>query len=238
MEIQWIEALNEDEMGRLGADRIQKQIAAKPASVLLLPTGQTPVKVYDRLADAAASGNLNVRQLHTVNLDEYVPLPATHPQSYYAFMKRNLFDRVGLTGQQVRLPRGDAPDLAAECRDYDHHIRSLGGIDFALLGVGHNGHIGFNEPSDRFPVGTHVVDLTPSTRQANARFFASADEVPTQAVTLGIDAIMQAASILLLCGADKREVVEAAFSGPVTPRNPVSVLRLHQNVTVIHCWKR
>lgn len=217
---------------------ISHQIKAKPSSVLLLPTGQTPVTVYDTLAERRAQGKLDWKEIHTVNLDEYVSLSPDHPQSYHAFMKKNLFDRVGLSAEQTRLPRGDAADLAAECRDYDEHIDCLGGINFALLGVGHNGHIGFNEPSDSFSEGTHVVNLTPSTRQANARFFESLDAVPTQAVTMGILQIMQSERILLLCGPDKREIVETAFSGSITPRNPVSVLRLHRDVTVVHCWKR
>ena len=238
MEITWIAASDEQEMGRIGANILNEQIAAKPSSVLLLPTGQTPVTVYDNLAERKAQGKLNLSKIHTVNLDEYVPLPPNHPQSYHAFMKKNLFDRVGLTEKQTRLPRGDAADLLAECRDYDEHVRRLGGIDFALLGVGHNGHIGFNEPSDNFSAETHLVDLTPSTRQANARFFESLDEVPTQAVTMGVLQIMQSARILLLCGPDKREIIESAFSGPITPRNPASVLRLHRDVTIVHCWKR
>ena len=238
MEAKWIEAENEQQMGRLGAQLMCEQVAGKPSSVLLLPTGETPVPVYHRLAELYRLGELDWKNVHTVNLDEYIPLSPTHPQSYHAFMKKELFDPIGLTGEQTRLPRGDAPDLEAECRSYDEHIRCLGGIDFALLGVGHNGHIGFNEPGDSFSAGTHVVDLTPSTRQANARFFASVDEVPTKAMTMGIEQIMQARRILLLCGADKREIVESAFSGPITPRNPVSVLRLHRHVTVVHCWHR
>ncbi len=238
MNIKWIEALDENEMGRVGETILREQIVSNPSSVLLLPTGQTPVSVYNRLAERQEREPIDWRRVHTVNLDEYISLSPSHPQSYQAFMRRNLFDRVGLTKEQTRLPRGDAADPAAECRAYDEHIRQLGGIDFALLGVGHNGHIGFNEPADSFAAGTHVVDLTPSTRQANARFFASMDEVPAQAITLGIDQIMHAERILLLCGADKKEIVESAFLGPITPRNPVSVLRLHRDVTVVHCWKR
>ena len=238
MGTKWIEALNVLEMGRIGAQIMCEQVAQKTASVLLLPTGQTPVTVYDCLAGLYRQGKLNWQSVHTVNLDEYASLPPTHPQSYHAFMKKELFDRVGLTKEQTRLPRGDAPDLDAECHSYDRHIQELGGVDFALLGVGHNGHIGFNEPGDSFSAGTHVVDLTPSTRQANARFFASIDEVPERAVTMGVEQIMQSRRILLLCGADKREIVEAAFTGLVTPRNPVSVLRLHRHVTIVHCWRR
>ena len=238
MSITWIKAADENELGERGAAYIADLLQKKPAAALLLPTGETPVPVYRTLAVMQAAGRVSFEQVRTVNLDEYVGLGPDDPQSYHAFMQRQLFGPVGMRPEQSALPDGAAADLTAACRAYDAHIAALGGLDLALVGVGRNGHVGFNEPDDSFPIGTHVVDLTDSTVQANARLFDSAAEVPRQALTVGVDAIMQAREILLVAGPDKRQVVETALSGPVTPRLPVSVLRLHPRVTVIHVWKR
>lgn len=205
----------------------------KPDAVLGLATGSTPLGLYARLAALYRAGELSFRRATSFNLDEYVGLPATHSQSYRYFMEHNLFSHVDLPAERTHVPSGlDVSDAALA--GYDAAIEAAGGIDLQLLGLGGNGHIGFNEPGTPFGLGTHVVELTARTRQDNARFFASLDEVPTHAATMGVKTVMHARAILLLAfGSAKAEAVRAALTGPVTEDVPASVLQLHPDVTVI-----
>ena len=205
----------------------------KPDAVLGLATGSTPLGLYARLAALYRAGELSFRRATSFNLDEYVGLPATHSQSYRYFMEQNLFSHVDLPAERTHVPSGlDVSDAALA--GYDAAIEAAGGIDLQLLGLGGNGHIGFNEPGTPFGLGTHVVELTARTRQDNARFFASLDEVPTHAATMGVKTVMHARAILLLAfGSAKAEAVRAALTGPVTEEVPASVLQLHPDVTVI-----
>lgn len=204
----------------------------KPDAVLGLATGSTPLGLYARLAALYRAGELSFRRATSFNLDEYVGLPATHDQSYRYFMEHNLFSHVDLPAERTHVPSGlDVSDAALA--GYDAAIEAAGGIDLQLLGLGGNGHIGFNEPGTPFGLGTHVVELTARTRQDNARFFASLDEVPTHAATMGVKTVMHARAILLLAfGSAKAEAVRAALMGPVTEDVPASVLQLHPDVTV------
>lgn len=204
----------------------------KPDAVLGLATGSPPLGLYARLAALYRAGELSFRRATSFNLDEYVGLPATHDQSYRYFMEHNLFSHVDLPAERTHVPSGlDVSDAALA--GYDAAIEAAGGIDLQLLGLGGNGHIGFNEPGTPFGLGTHVVELTARTRQDNARFFASLDEVPTHAATMGVKTVMHARAILLLAfGSAKAEAVRAALMGPVTEDVPASVLQLHPDVTV------
>ena len=226
---------NYAEVSAKAADLIAAQILNKPTAVLGLATGSTPVGAYKLLVQMCAEGKLDFSELTTVNLDEYCGLSPENDQSYRYFMNDNLFDHVNVCKEKTFVPNGLAEDAAAECVAYDKRIVDLGGIDLQLLGIGGNGHIGFNEPSDAFDVETHTVELKESTRQANARFFASIDEVPTHAITMGMRSIMQAKKILLVAnGSKKAEIVEKALFGPVTPQVPASILQLHPDFTVVY----
>ena len=221
-------------MSRKAANILSAQIILKPNSVLGLATGSTPIGMYKQLVIWYEKGDLDFAQIKTVNLDEYVGLEPTHEQSYRYFMQNNLFDHVNINPANTNVPDGLVADPQAECDWYNQVIRKLGGIDIQVLGMGHNGHIGFNEPGHAFELETHVVDLSERTIQANARFFASADEVPRQAMTMGIKSIMMAKKILMLVsGEDKAEAVWKAFAGPVTPQVPASILQLHPYVTLV-----
>ena len=216
---------------------ITAAVKKNPKTVLGLATGSTPVMMYNEMAKAVKAKKVSYKEVKSWNLDEYVGLAPTHDQSYRYFMNDNLFNHVNMDKANTNVPNGKAEDLEAECARYDALIEELGGMDIQLLGIGHNGHIGFNEPCDEFVKGTHLVDLGERTIQANARFFASIDEVPRQAVTMGIKTIMSAKKVLLIAnGQDKKEIVEKAFYGPVTPNVPASILQLHPDVTVIYCF--
>ncbi|NCA99458.1 MAG: glucosamine-6-phosphate deaminase, partial [Clostridia bacterium] len=192
------------------------------------------VGVYRQLADWYRKGDLDFAKVRTVNLDEYCGLAPDHPQSYRFYMETNLFGQVNIHPENTHLPDGLAEDPAAECARYDHLISELGGIDLQLLGIGHNGHIGFNEPDEAFGKMTHQVQLNAMTVEANARFFTDADEMPKFAFTMGIRAIMQARKILMVVsGFDKAEILRLALTGPVTPAVPGSILQLHPDVTVV-----
>lgn len=223
-----------DELSRLGAEMIAEQIRSKPTSVLGLATGSSPLGIYAGLVAAVEKGELDFSAVTSINLDEYVGLSPAHPQSYRYFMQKNLFDRVNIRSEATFVPDGCAPDPEAECRAYDERIREMG-IDLQLLGIGLDGHIGFNEPGDAYVKETHVIDLHESTIRANARFFASEDEVPRRAITMGIGGIMSAKKVLLIAnGAAKREILEKACHGPITPSVPASILQLHPDATVIY----
>ena len=223
-----------NDMSRKAANIISAQIILKPDCVLGLATGSTPIGTYQQLIERYREGDLDFSQVRTANLDEYRGLTRDNDQSYYYFMYHNLFKVVNIDMASTNIPDGTNPDSAAEAARYDQVIRDLGGVDLQLLGMGHNGHIGFNEPSDAFDKGTHCVDLQPSTIEANKRFFASIDDVPKQAYTMGIQTIMSARKILLLVsGAEKAEILHKALCGPITPHVPASVLQLHNDVTVV-----
>ena len=222
------------DMSRKAANIISAQVIMKPNCVLGLATGSTPIGTYDQLVEWYNKGDLDFSEVTTVNLDEYKGLPRTNDQSYYYFMHQHLFDRVNIDPERTNVPNGMEPDVERECGRYEELIRSLGGVDLQLLGLGHNGHIGFKEPGEAFEKETHCVDLTESTIEANKRFFASADDVPKQAYTMGIKTIMQAKKILIVVnGENKADIVERAFFGPVTPEVPASILQLHNDVTLV-----
>ncbi len=229
-----IEASDYKDMSRKAANIISAQMILKPHCVLGLATGSTPVGLYEQLVDWYKKGDLDFSGISTVNLDEYKGLNRENDQSYYYFMHDHLFNHVNVRPECTNVPNGMEPDSEKECRRYEELIDSLGGVDLQLLGLGHNGHIGFNEPAPVFEKVTHCVDLTESTIEANKRFFASAEEVPKQAYTMGIGTIMKAKKILVVVsGEDKAEIVAKAFSGDVTPEVPASILQMHQDVTVV-----
>lgn len=223
-----------EDMSRKAANIIASQIILKPDCVLGLATGSTPIGAYKHLVEKYEQGDLDFSQVTTVNLDEYKGLPRENDQSYYYFMHDNLFDHVNVKPENTHLPDGTKADSDEECARYEELIRSLGGQDLQLLGLGHNGHIGFNEPAAVFEKTTHCVDLQERTIEANKRFFASADDVPRQAYTMGIGTIMQAKKVLVVVsGEDKAETVAKAFFGPVTPEVPASILQFHKDVIIV-----
>ncbi len=223
-----------EDMSRKAANIIASQVVLKPDCVLGLATGSTPIGAYKNLVEKYEQGDLDFSQVTTVNLDEYKGLPRENDQSYYYFMHDNLFDHVNVKPENTHLPDGTKEDANEECARYEELIRSLGGQDLQLLGLGHNGHIGFNEPDTVFEKTTHCVDLQESTIEANKRFFASADDVPKQAYTMGIGTIMQAKKILVVVsGEDKADTVAKAFFGPVTPEVPASILQFHKDVILV-----
>ena len=228
------EAKDYKDMSRKAANIISAQIIMKPNCALGLATGSTPIGTYEQLVEWYHKGDLDFSKVTSVNLDEYRGLEKSNDQSYDYFMHEHLFDKVNIHPENVNLPDGMAEDAEKECKRYEELIRSLGGVDLQLLGLGHNGHIGFNEPGAAFEKETHCVNLTERTIEANKRFFASADDVPKQAFTMGIKTIMQAKKILVIAsGEDKAEILKEAFFGPVTPAVPASILQLHNNVIVV-----
>lgn len=229
-----IRAKDYKDMSRKAANIISAQVIMKPNCVLGLATGGTPVGAYAQLVEWYNKGDLDFSEVTTVNLDEYRGLPKEHPESYWSFMNENLFSKVNIDPAKTNLPDGTNLDIAAECARYNGIIHSVGGIDLQLLGLGVNGHIGFNEPADAFSTGTHQVTLTESTRDANKRFFASIDEVPTHARTMGTREILQARRVLMVAsGANKAQAIKDAFFGPVTPQVPASILQYHPDFTLV-----
>lgn len=221
-------------MSRRAANLISAEVIRKPDCVLGLATGSTPVGTYKQLVAWHQRGDFSFKEVKSVNLDEYRGLAPTHDQSYRYFMQTNFFDHIDIRPENTYVPDGLAADPAAECARYDQLLRSLDYADLQLLGMGRNGHIGFNEPGKDFVKETHVVDLTESTIDANARFFATRDDVPRQAFTMGIGCIMAARRILLLVsGADKADAAYNAFCGPITPECPGSILQLHNDVVLV-----
>lgn len=223
-----------NDMSRKAANIISAQIIMKPDCVLGLATGSTPIGAYRQLVEWYEKGDLDFSEVTTVNLDEYRGLPRNSDQSYYYFMNKNLFEKVNIDKARTFLPDGMEADSRVACERYNEIIHSLGGVDLQLLGLGHNGHIGFNEPGIAFETETHCVTLSERTIKANMRFFLSESDVPTQAYTMGIKTIMSAHRILVVVsGEDKAEIVREAFFGPVTPQVPASILQLHNNVTLV-----
>jgi len=229
-----IRARDYDHMSRQAANILSAQVILHPDSVLGLATGSSPIGVYRQLIEWYEKGDIDFRRVRTVNLDEYVGLAADHEQSYAHFMRVNFFDHVNLDLENTNIPCGTNPDEEEECARYNMLIRKLGGVDLQLLGIGPNGHIGFNEPGDCFVKGTHKVELTEATINANKRFFASIDDVPRYAYSMGILDIMQAERVVMVAsGENKADAVRAAFFGPVTPQVPASILQLHKNFTLV-----
>ena len=227
-----------EKLSRDAANIISAQVILKPDSVLGLATGSSPLGTYKQLIKWYEKGDIDFSNVTSVNLDEYVGLDGTNNQSYRYFMNKNFFEHINIDINNTFVPNGCAVDLAGEGKRYDRHIAELGGIDLQLLGIGLDGHIGFNEPDKYFVKSTHVVDLHESTIKANSRFFANIDEVPKKAITMGMVSIMQAKKILLIAsGKNKRDILEKAFYGPITPEIPASILQLHPDITVIYSEK-
>ncbi len=219
---------------RVAANIISAQVIIKPDCVLGLATGSTPIGTYEELIRRYEKGDLDFSKVHSINLDEYRGLSPENDQSYRYFMNTHLFDKINIDKKNTYVPDGLEPDKEKACRDYEEIIRVHGGVDLQVLGLGHNGHIGFNEPGSVFEKETHGVTLSETTREANARFFSSMDEVPTEAYTMGIGSIMQAKKIIVIVtGEGKREIVKKAFQGPITPDVQASVLQLHNDVILV-----
>ena len=222
------------QMSRAAANIISAQVILKPDSVLGLATGSSPIGAYDQLAKWYEKGDIDFSAVRTVNLDEYIGLTDEDPQSYHRFMQDNFFSKVNIDPKNTNIPNACAKNLSAECQRYDALIQSLGGIDLQLLGLGPNGHIGFNEPDEIFEKGTHVVHLSLSTREANQRFFPSLEAVPDRAITMGIFDIIQAKRVLMVVsGKSKAKAVKDAFFGPITPKVPASILQFHADFTLV-----
>ena len=223
-----------DDMSRKAANIIAAQVTMKPDCVLGLATGSSPIGTYKELIARYNNGDLDFSKATSVNLDEYKGLPGDNDQSYRYFMNHNFFDHVNLPKERTFVPDGTEPDADKACDAYNQIIADVGGIDLQLLGLGHNGHIGFNEPADCFPPVTHCVDSTASTIDANKRFFDSEDDVPKQAYTMGIGNIMLARKIVVVVsGADKADILKKVVEGPITPEVPASILQLHPDVTIV-----
>ena len=221
-------------MSRRAAQIIAAEVVHNPACVLGLATGSTPVGTYQCLTEWYKAGTLSFKTVRSVNLDEYKGLSPEHDQSYRYFMQSNLFDHIDILPENTRVPNGLAADPDRECAEYDAYIRSLGYMDLQLLGIGRNGHIGFNEPGAAFVKGTNCVQLTQSTIDANKRFFAREEDVPRKAYTMGIGGIMLARKVVLIAsGADKAEAVAKSFFGPITPEVPASILQLHRDFVLV-----
>lgn len=223
-----------DSMSRKAGELVGAVLAENPQAVMGLATGSSPVGLYQELIRMNQEGLLDFSQIRSYNLDEYYPIQPDHNQSYHYFMAKNLFDHINIAKENVHVPDGRSGDVQEACRQYEAALDALGGVDVQVLGIGNNGHIGFNEPSDIFPGVTHVVDLQESTIRANSRFFEKEEDVPRQAVSMGIGSIMKAKKIVLVAnGAGKAEIVMKALKGPVTPQVPASILQFHPDVTFV-----
>ncbi len=224
-----------EKLSNMASSIIADVVKEKNNAVLGLATGSSPLGTYARLIEKYNAGELDFKNVTSVNLDEYVGLDGTNDQSYRYFMNKNLFKHININIENTYVPNGCASDLAKEGENYDKMIEEFGGIDIQLLGIGLDGHIGFNEPDEFFTKETHVVKLDESTIEANSRFFASKDDVPKEAITMGMYSIMQAKKVLLIAnGKNKKDIIEKAFFGPITPFVPASILQLHKDVTVIY----
>ncbi|MEK8126840.1 glucosamine-6-phosphate deaminase [Paenibacillus filicis] len=224
----------QDALNQAGAGIITALLQTNPNARLGLATGGTPVGIYEELVRAYQAGTVSFQNASSFNLDEYIGLERTHEASYYTFMQQHLFSQIDIAPERCHIPNGKADDLDAECLRYEKLLEDSGQIDLQLLGIGHNGHIGFNEPDGTLTRGTHVVQLREQTREANARFFDTPDQVPTQAITMGVGTILKAKMILLVVrGRDKAEIVKQALQGPITTECPASLLQTHPHVVVL-----
>lgn len=222
------------EMGKKAANIIASQIILKPESVIGFATGETPIGMYKELVDIYKTSSLDTSKITTFNLDEYYGLSYDNPQSYAYYMHENLFKHIYIEPGSSHLPYGMCEDIEEECTHYEEKIKNAGGIDLQVLGIGRNGHIGFNEPDVKFEVRTHMVELDQDTIEANARFFPSMEDVPKQAISMGIKTIMGARKILLMAsGAEKARAIYDAIYGKITPELPASILQLHPDVTMV-----
>ena len=229
-----IKARDYQDMSRKAANIISAQIIIKPNCVLGLATGSSPIGTYKQLIDWYNKGDIDFSKVNTVNLDEYKGLAPDNDQSYYYFMYENFFKHINIDLNNVNIPNGLENDIEKECKRYDQIITSLGGIDLQLLGLGNNGHIGFNEPFESFNRTTHCVELTPSTIDANARFFSDPEDIPHYAYTMGIGNILSANKIVLIVnGKGKAQILKEVIEGPIVPSVPASILQLHKDVTII-----
>ena len=229
-----IVAKNPEEAGKLAADLFEAEIQRKPACVIGLATGSTPLPLYRELIAREKAGKIDFSKVRSANLDEYKGLAPDHEQCYRKFMQDNLLDHISIKPENTIVPLGLAEDVQKMCEDYEAKIEEWGGVDLQLLGIGHDGHIGFNEPDDHFPIMTHEVQLTEMTIDANKRFFDSIDDVPKAAYTMGIGTIMAAKKIVMVVtGADKKDILHKTFWGPVNPQVPASILQFHPDVTLI-----
>ncbi|WP_066316498.1 glucosamine-6-phosphate deaminase [Bacillus sp. FJAT-29814] len=229
-----IEVKDYAEMSQKAAAYIIEKVRQNPRMNLGLATGGTPIGTYQALIKDHQQNGTTYQNITTFNLDEYIGLSGSHPNSYRYFMNENLFSHIDIEKANTHIPHGDTDDLAAECARYEQLISGHGGIDLQILGIGSNGHIGFNEPGTSFDSTTHIVDLAPSTIEANARFFERIEDVPTKAITMGISSIMKGKEILLLVsGESKREALDQLLNGEITEQFPASVLKRHPNVTII-----
>lgn len=225
---------NYEEMSKKAAQMILSQVTLNPNSVLGLATGSTPVGMYNELDNMYKNNLIDFSDVVTFNLDEYYQLPISNNQSYHYFMHKHLFNHVNIKKENINIPNGMVDDVESECKRYDNLIKNSGGIDIQVLGIGHNAHIGFNEPSMSFEVGTNLVDLKESTIEANARFFEKIEDVPKKAITMGIGSIFKAKKIMLLaCGEGKAEAIYNTVYGKVTPEVPSSILQFHDDVILI-----
>ena len=229
-----LKASTKEDAASLAADLFESVILQKPNCVLGLATGSSPIPLYQELIAREKAGKIHFAAVRSVNLDEYKGLAPTHPQSYRYFMQKNLFDHLSIHPENTIVPDGLAEDGTAMCLAYEEKIRAWGGIDLQLLGIGHDGHIGFNEPDTYFPRITHETKLLEITRRANQRFFSSLGEVPSAAYTMGIGTIMAARRIVMVAnGEDKADILKTAFFGPVTPEVPASILQFHPDFTLV-----
>ncbi|MHB8033365.1 glucosamine-6-phosphate deaminase [Clostridium botulinum] len=225
---------NYEEMSKKAAAMVASQVILKPDSVIGLATGDTPIGMYKEIINIYKNQKMDFSKVRTFNLDEYYGLNRENPQSYYYYMINNLFNHVNIDKNNINIPNGMADKIEIECKEYERKIDKVGGIDLQILGIGVNGHIGFNEPDTSFESETHLVNLDEKTIESNSRFFSSKDQVPTKAISMGIRTIMHSKKIILLvCGQNKADAIFKAIEGKITPNIPASILQLHKDVVVI-----
>ncbi|KEH93956.1 glucosamine-6-phosphate deaminase [Clostridium botulinum] len=223
-----------NELSKEASKIVLNQVISKPNSILGLATGSTPLGMYKNLIVAYQNKNIDFSKIKTFNLDEYYGLSKHNNQSYYHYMMENLFNHINIDINNINIPNGTASDILKECSDYEDKIKNYNGIDLQILGIGVNGHIGFNEPSTYFEPSTHVVTLDKKTIESNSRFFSSKEEVPTKAISMGIKTIMNAKKIILLAnGKNKADAIFKTVNGKIDPNIPASILQLHNDVTLI-----
>ncbi|USB32465.1 glucosamine-6-phosphate deaminase [Paenibacillus sp. YPG26] len=229
-----VKVSSDEQFNEVGAGLVAGLLQSNPRAILGLATGSTPVGVYSQLIELFQKGLISFAQTRSFNLDEYIGLAPDHPESYRRFMNEKLFNHIDIDMRNTHVPDGTAADPEQAALEYTRMLDEAGQIDLQLLGIGHNGHIGFNEPADELQAHTHVVELKKDTRAANARFFNSVDEVPTHAMTMGIGSILKSRQILLMAkGASKADILKRALTGPLTTQCPASLLQTHPNVVIL-----